>query len=263
MTTDPSVDTPDERELAARLTNTWAVRVDGAAVNRSRAQALTTYGAAGRRVHLRWRRAGAAAVAGLVLGALTVAVTMPTALPGHPAYGLKQFVEAVRVELAQSPDGQASAWLGIAEARLEEAVRAEATDRLELMPGILSGYVDAVDQARSHGAEARDPETAKELQTGLRTHEEVLRGLLTTAPEAARAGLERALNAGRVPAEAPPTAPVPPWRPGQEPPPDRGRQSGMGVLPDGSAPGSGGPPLGVPADPTGTSGPPRVQVPGR
>ncbi len=214
MTTEPTVAASDEGDFEKRLMSSWALRPQGAAVSQSRARALTAYGAAGRHAGKHWRSILAAAAIGLFLGGSAVAVTLPTALPGQPAYALKQFFEGVRVDSAGNADARTRAWFDVAESRLEESVRAESTGQIELLDPLLGAYVDAVEMARMYAAEASGPEATDDLEVGLRTHQGVLEGILATAPEPARAGLQRALDAAgggsRGAPGGPPRQPGPP-----------------------------------------------------
>ncbi len=179
-------------DLLVQLAPAWSVDPDPGSVSAARCRALVALGRGQRR-----RRAWpvvAALAAGFTAGVAMVALVLPGALPGDLVYPVKRLAEDARVGIAMSPHGEAAAWMWVAETRIEEAVRAEAAGREELLPGLLADYAGAVRSARERAGAATSEKAHRRLDRELRGHERVLSGLLATAPEAAIPGLEQALR---------------------------------------------------------------------
>jgi hypothetical protein len=159
------------------------------------------------------RRAGGfswgAGVLVLVLGLLATGVTMEVssaAIPGDRLYPLKIGLEGLQYELASGESEDPAIHLRFARERIREVSALLAEGRLESLPGALASFereMLAASWAVAHPGPVRGEEASAlraYLEAEARSHDEVLRGLLASAPDAARPGLEHALiflNTGR------------------------------------------------------------------
>lgn len=204
-----------EEDVAAQLAPAWAVGPAPDAVATARGRMMMALGRAQRRRSV-WPILAALAV-GCTVGVMAVAWVLPGALPGDFAYPVKRLAEDTRVGVATDSRDEATAWMWVAETRIEEAVRADAAGRDDLLPTLLADYAGAVSSAREQADASTSDEVVHELNRELLTHERVLTGLLATAPAAAVPGLERALqaaHAGQGEHGHGPPASVPPCRDG-------------------------------------------------
>ena len=121
----------------------------------------------------------------LAVTAGSVGAVSQSALPGDALYPVKRQLEELRLRVAPASLREALE-LGLLDERLDEVERLAAADRWSDLPAA----VDAVLVARG-GLGASDV-TA---DAALSTHAAVLESLLSTAPPAARDGIQRALGA--------------------------------------------------------------------
>jgi hypothetical protein len=132
-----------------------------------------------------WSARFAAAIATLSLAGAAAA----SALPGEPLYAIKQAGEAIAVQTAPGDEARQQVLLRQADTRLDEAERLLEQGRDTEAAATALRYDEAV-----AGATAVSP-SAEALETTLRADHARLAGLLQHAPQPARGGLERALNA--------------------------------------------------------------------
>ena len=126
---------------------------------------------------------------GLAVSVSAVGAASSSALPGDPLYAVKRQVEDLRMEIAPPSVRPMLAAMALEE-RLSEVELLAATGnwaRVALAEGEVEG---AVATLRSLGGSLPPGEVAQ-----LAHHTQVLAELLATAPDSARAGLERALVA--------------------------------------------------------------------
>jgi hypothetical protein len=278
-------------QAARMLRGSLSAAPEPQAVERGRLVALGAFQAAGgsqprarqRSVSGLLLRVAAAAAALFVLSALLLVATWPVAaraLPGDLLYRAKLGFEGARLALASGPLAEGEVYLDIAEVRVEELVRAEAEGRTDALVAVLERYLDVVAAFEERLAQARSARLdvgalSARAERAFSVHRTILAGLLDIVPEAARPGIERAIevSGGGVPTgggpggeapQIPPTAPppVPPTGPPPTPPPappsappGGGADPGDSFRPEppgpGSPPRSPGPPEEVPTPPSG------------
>jgi hypothetical protein len=269
--------------VARMLRQSLSAALDPQAVERGRLDALGAFRAAGGSEPRPWQRgasrlvlrSAAVAAALLVVSALLLVATWPLAaraLPGDLLYRAKLGFEGARLVLASGPLAEGEVYLDIAGARMEELVRAEAEGRTDAVAAVLGRYLDVVAAFEERLAQARSarldvgPLSAR-AERAFSVHRTILTGLLEVVPEAARAGIERAIEAsgGGVPPPGAPAGgnpPIPPIgappTPGEAPPsnpPEEGAEGGDPSRPEPPGPDgpprSPGPPEEVPAPPSG------------
>jgi hypothetical protein len=151
-------------------------------------------------------------VASLALAVTTgsVGAVSQSALPGDALYPVKRQLEELRLRVAPASLREAIE-LDLLDERLDEVERLAAADRWSDLPAA----VDAALAAR--GGLAESDVTA---DAALSTHAEVLESLLSEAPEAARGGIQRALQASS-----------PQHRPAKNEHPNKPAVPGAGVAP--------------------------------
>lgn len=210
--------------LGDELTETWAAQPDAAAAAYGRRVALTAFSTAaarvGRPARVRLRRRLTVAAASILLivagGTAAAAPAVERSLPGDAAYPAKLTLERARHVLAAGDAAEASLYLSDAEARLEEAVRAQSEGRAVVMPDVLARYHSNVRRFEEHVSRS-DRQDAADLEARaareFRTHREVLTALLGVVPDSARPGIERAIEAAR--RGGPPKGVGPPEEPGR------------------------------------------------
>jgi hypothetical protein len=143
------------------------------------------------------RRLILATVAGMVLlcsvlGAGTVSAASGS-LPGSPLYPVKRATESVVSSLAPSPQLRARAHLNWAERRLREV---EALmERDGIVDQVILTDLEEETQQALFAAEQAGSDSLTAIVTHTGHQQEVLSELIERAPEAARPGLERALEA--------------------------------------------------------------------
>lgn len=256
-----------EPPIEDRLRSAFAVEPGAEADRRARTAALEAFAAdrasavARTRVRARrrprLRRALLAAAAVLLLPSTALAATWPTAsrsIPGEPLYPLKLAVERAQLALAFGPAADASVYLAWAEHRLEEARRAQALANASAEADALARHAQALAAFELAASDLPDdhPLFARAAISFAR-QTEILTELLATAPDPARPGLARALDA--VERHGPPAS-IPPGAP-----------AGAGAAPEAEAPsvGPGRPPQAGGGDaeraPTPTAGPTATPAP--
>jgi hypothetical protein len=146
----------------------------------------------------------------LAVTAGSVGAVSQSALPGDALYPVKRQLEELRLRVAPASLREALE-LDLFDERLDEVERLAAADRWSDLPAA----VDAALAAR--GGLAESDLTA---DAALSTHAEVLESLLSTAPQAARGGIQRALRASS-----------PERRPDRNEHPNRPAVPGAGVAP--------------------------------
>lgn len=163
----------------------------------------------------------------VLMGGTTAAYASEAALPGDPLYPVKRSLEAARLALSLTEEGDANLAAAFADRRLDEIESLSAVGRWGDVEEALGGYSEAVD--RLAGLEA------PEAEASLTHHLEVLERVRSRAPDAAQPGLLRALErASHKKDEARDRR-----QDGESPPgdPDRGRRNhpprGPGGLPPG------------------------------
>jgi hypothetical protein len=130
----------------------------------------------------------------LALSVSAVGAAAQESIPGDPLYGVKLRLEDVRMHVAPTS----------ARAELAEIALAERADELERLAA--AGAWRLVPAAATRLTEARqelielDPSTRERAASGQLGAVDVLEAVLAEAPPAARAGLERALQAVQPPA---------------------------------------------------------------
>ena len=146
----------------------------------------------------------------LAVTAGSVGAVSQSALPGDALYPVKRQLEELRLRVAPASLREALE-LGLLDERLDEVERLAAADRWSDLPAA----VDAALAAR--GGLSESDVTA---DGALSTHAAVLESLLSTAPPAAREGIQRALGASS-----------PEGRPGRNEHPNKPAVPGAGVAP--------------------------------
>lgn len=179
-----------ELDTAALIAGT--VRVREALVSRRPAQAG--------RPHWLTRMAWAALALLLVLAVTTTGTTLAaeSSLPGQVLYPVKRAAEAVRLALTWGPQSRAVLRIEFAERRLVEvaAVCGEDECPAELLDDL--GRQTRAAQEAVEGLPVEKHAVLLDRMVALTTHQEqVLTRILATAPDAARPGLERALENSR------------------------------------------------------------------
>lgn len=132
--------------------------------------------------------AAVAAVLLLTLGSSSAFAAAQGANPGDALYGVKRASERIALAMRRSPESKAALHLRFAERRLDE---------IDVLVG-KGRDVDALvndfeAELEAAGVAATDPMLAKIRQRTQR-HIAHLTAILSTAPESARAGLERAIE---------------------------------------------------------------------
>jgi hypothetical protein len=115
----------------------------------------------------------------------TAAFASESALPGDALYPMKRGLETARLALA-SAAGHDELAVSFADRRLSEIEALAAKGRWNDLAGALATYPSVID-----GLDALDPTV---VDVHLERHLEVLEGVLTRAPEAAKPGLTRAIE---------------------------------------------------------------------
>jgi hypothetical protein len=134
----------------------------------------------------------------LVVGVSSAGAASSSSLPGDALYTMKLRLEAVRMQIAPPVARPMLAELAL-NTRLSELEQLAAAGRWDKIPGAAAAVGVAEKALEALGGPSAD-EVAN-----LAHHTDVLRQLLAGAPEAARAGLERAItaSASHLPAAAP------------------------------------------------------------
>lgn len=144
------------------------------------------------------RRALIAAVLLVLIPSGALAAAWPAAqssLPGQPLYVLKLGVERARIAFV-SGEGELDVYLDIADARVDEAERAEEAGLTEAMEESLRRYSEAVLAYDATLAGLPEPAEAAEsrAQAAFAHHLAVLSSLLDRVPDVAAPGLRMALE---------------------------------------------------------------------
>ncbi|MGH3951725.1 MAG: DUF5667 domain-containing protein, partial [Pseudonocardiaceae bacterium] len=202
----PRDDLAELVRLRDDLAETWAAQPDAQAEEHSRRVALaafrTTAARATRAARARLRRRLAVIAAAVVVvtgGTAVAAPAVERSLPGDAAYSAKLTFERARHVFAIGAAAEASLYLGEAETRLEEAVRAQSESRAGVLPDILARYHRDVRSFEEHLARSGDQQAELTARAAREfgTHQEVLTALLGVVPGPARPGIERAIEASR------------------------------------------------------------------
>jgi hypothetical protein len=162
-------------------------------------------------------------------------------MPGDPLYPVKRGIERVRLTIARDEQVQAELHLALAGRRLEEAIFLAEEERQEGLEGLLEEYVQELEITSQVPVEVAtsaddirpaDEEHLAQVEKATAWHTEVLTAVLAKAPDSAKPGLQKALEASRKgqeralqalersgPSSAPPrgssvSAPVRPKEPG-------------------------------------------------
>lgn len=180
------------------------------------------------------RTALRATAAGTVLGAMLLSgagvAAASTALPGDSLYGLKNARERVQLSMTRAGESRARLELRLARTRLAEAAALLRHGDVDRAVATLARADAALASASAQGGDEVDARVAQELDRRV----VVLAGLLdgglpTSAADAAREAVERALDRGAAPrgpagprpapASTPETRPtdVPPAKPSERP----------------------------------------------
>jgi hypothetical protein len=151
---------------------------------------------------------GAAALV-LVVGFLVAAAgaeASSEALPGDRLYPVKIALEGLHYGLTRDESERLTIHLQYARERMEEVTALVDEGRFDALPGTLASFEREM-LAASWAVAHPSPSGAEEavslqtyLETEARSHDELLSGLLASAPDGARPGLEHALiflNTGR------------------------------------------------------------------
>lgn len=168
---------------------------------RLRAARLTSSATSGHPLRLRLRPLILAiALASLVLFSLGgTAYAADQARPGDPLYPLDRSLETFRLRLTRNPQRAAALRLAFADERLDEAESLAASGDAEHLPLALEAYTETI--------LTLSPSPA--FDATLSRQETRLRQLWARAPERARHGLERALEAAEKARSSPPSPPPP------------------------------------------------------
>lgn len=118
------------------------------------------------------------------------------AAPGDVLYGVDRAVERVQLQLADSPHELVLLQLRFAEERLAEAEDLAVAGKAQQLDEAVAGYEEAIRSATETAINNEETEAAF-VDASLSAHEERLEELLTTVPEPAKPGIERALTASQ------------------------------------------------------------------
>src|SRR3989344_1437287 len=133
----------------------------------------------------------------------TAVIAEPTFLqPDNPFYFVKGFGETFRLAFTFDPVKKEEVRLDLAEERLAEAQALLNKDRAELAQRFFDRYHDTLETATENlkvieesGSQIED--LAKKIEQGTAIHQTVLEQLLARVPDAARAGIQRAIEASQ------------------------------------------------------------------
>lgn len=189
------------------------------------------------------RPAFAVATAAVLLFA-SAGVAAAGSLPGDPAFALKRAAEQIEVTLAPSDEARARVLAAQAARRLDELSRA--ATRPERAPTATAEYEAAVDRLAKAVEALRDPSTREAqreavgevVEAAREKHVQVLEALRDRLPDAAKPGIDRAIEQTEKLRQGPGPNPA---GPEQRAPADRSRPPAPAApraTPRGAAPGT-------------------------
>lgn len=146
----------------------------------------------GRRAGRRTLVAALAAVLLLTLGSSTALAASQSANPGDPLYGVKRASERVALVLRRSPESKAALHLRWAERRLSEIETLAGAGRD--VDALAADFAAELEAAADAGEDAGTDAILAKIRARTTQHIARLNEILAVAPEAARDGLERAIE---------------------------------------------------------------------
>jgi hypothetical protein len=178
-----------------------------AAVARTRARVLNRIGARRRSAERSARPTGRPSVVrryafalasiflifALLASGTGVAYAAEGSLPGDGLYGVKLGLESTRLALTFSPQARGDYLRGLADERLSEIQSLLQEGRNGDLPAAVDSYGNTLNLLEGQTDDGSGPNLVQ-TQATLQHHLEILAGLLASAPEPARSGLENALS---------------------------------------------------------------------